>query len=180
VYLVAAAGAVHAGAPPLRGGYFDVVLGEFVVSNLNGAQFMAANVLSSIIITFFTASGSYILLVSLRRLLRYQSLAVAGFCAVSYLWYSNEPQVRGEGLMLLTFPILLALWILITLRYGLLTLAITIFTYQLIAVLILTSDFAAWYGLSSLTAVLLVSALAIWAFRVSIGSRPLWSSAPQW
>jgi hypothetical protein len=40
---------------------------------------------------------------------------------------------------------------------------------------ILTTDFGAWYGRSSLIAVLLVSALAIWACRASVGNRPLLS-----
>ena len=45
--------------------------------------------------------------------------------------------------------------------------------YRIVAQSILTTEFGAWYGRSSLIAVLLVSALAIWAFRVSLGTRPL-------
>ena len=180
MYLVAAVAAVHNGAPPLRDAWFDALPGEFILSHLAAARFMAANMLSAVTFTFSNAAGSFFLLVSLRRLLRNQWFAVAGFCLLFYLWTSNQPQFRGEWLILATSPILLAVWILITLRYGLLTLAIMVFAYQIIAQSVLTSDFGAWYSRSSLIAVLLVSALATWAFRVSIGSRPLWPSAREW
>ena len=34
---------------------------------------------------------------------------------------------------------------------------------------LLTFDFGAWYGQSSLVAVVLIAALALWAFRTSLG-----------
>ena len=43
---------------------------------------------------------------------------------------------------------------------------------------LLTSDFGARYGESSLVVVVVVSALALWAFRTSLGGRPLLSADP--
>jgi hypothetical protein len=39
----------------------------------------------------------------------------------------------------------------------------------------LTTDFSAWYGQSSLAIVLLIGAMAVLGFRLSLGSRPLFS-----
>jgi hypothetical protein len=43
---------------------------------------------------------------------------------------------------------------------------------------LLTTDFGAWYGESSLVVVAVVSALALWAFRASLGGQPLFSAHP--
>jgi hypothetical protein len=43
---------------------------------------------------------------------------------------------------------------------------------------LLTNDFGAWYGESSLVVVAVVSALALWAFRTSLGGQPLFSTHP--
>jgi hypothetical protein len=43
---------------------------------------------------------------------------------------------------------------------------------------LLTNDFGAWYGESSLVVVVVVSALAVWAFRTSLGGQPLFSAQP--
>jgi len=43
---------------------------------------------------------------------------------------------------------------------------------------LLTNDFGAWYGESSLVVVVVVSALALWAFRTSLDGRPLLSADP--
>jgi len=40
-----------------------------------------------------------------------------------------------------------------------------------------TTDFQSWYGQGSLLGVVVVSALALLAFKVSLGGRPLWSEA---
>jgi eukaryotic-like serine/threonine-protein kinase len=43
---------------------------------------------------------------------------------------------------------------------------------------LLTNDFGAWYGESSLVVVVVISALALWAFRTSLGGQPLFSTHP--
>jgi hypothetical protein len=70
------------------------------------------------------------------------------------------------------YPIFLAVWF-GALRYGFLTAVVAVCTYRILAQSILTTDFGAWYGGSSLIAVVLVMALAIWAFRVSLGNQSL-------
>jgi hypothetical protein len=62
---------------------------------------------------------------------------------------------------------------LVALRFGLLVVVVMQCAQRFLDHSILTTDIGAWYGQSSLIAVLLVSAVTIWAFRVSLGGRSL-------
>jgi hypothetical protein len=53
------------------------------------------------------------------------------------------------------------------LRFGLFALMLTICVLDTLAETLLTSDFSAWYGQSSVTIVTLLIALALWGFRLS-------------
>jgi hypothetical protein len=57
------------------------------------------------------------------------------------------------------------------LRCGLLSLVVAIFVTDLVAELVFTTNFSAWYGTGSLLLILLVSGLAIFAFRKSLGGH---------
>ena len=41
---------------------------------------------------------------------------------------------------------------------------------------LLTLDFSAWYDQGSLVALIVVSTIAVWAARVSLGGRPLFAA----
>jgi serine/threonine-protein kinase len=173
VYLAAVAATVQAGALPLNVASINAVPGEFVLSHLAGPQFIAANMLSSVTFGIATAVVSFFLLASFRSLLPNRWLRIAAFGVFFYLWISNLPDFRGHGLTMSTYVLLLAICIFAAPRYGLLTLVVATSIYQLMAQSILGTDFGAWYGRSSCVAVLLVSALAIWACRVSFKQRAL-------
>ena len=68
--------------------------------------------------------------------------------------------------------------VLMMVRFGLLALVVTGTVGVFIERGLLTNDFGAWYGESSLVVVVVVSALAVWAFRTSLGGRPLLSADP--
>ena len=176
VYLAAIVRTIHDGAPPLSVADISSVPGEFVLSHIAGPRFTAANMLSSITFGIATAAASFFLLAMFRSLLWKQWIGVAAFCVFSSLWSSMRSDFRTEWLMLATHAVFLTVWIFASLRYGLLALVIVTSAYQVLAQSILGTAFGAWYGRSSFVAVLLVSALAIWAFRVSFAHRALSAS----
>jgi hypothetical protein len=59
-------------------------------------------------------------------------------------------------------------------RFGFFVWAVTQ-TGTAFILLILTTDFTAWYGALSLAAVVVVSIMALVGFRLSLLGRPLWS-----
>jgi serine/threonine-protein kinase len=73
---------------------------------------------------------------------------------------------------------LVAVWIYAIQRFGLWVGMIYIAALTLISGSLLTSDLTSWYGLSSLLTVIIISALALLAFRLSLGSRALFDVNP--
>jgi hypothetical protein len=67
--------------------------------------------------------------------------------------------------------------VLIMLRLGFFALMTTLFVTNTTTSLFLTTDFGAWYGVSSLISVVAISAFAVWGFHLSLGGRPLFSGA---
>jgi len=61
----------------------------------------------------------------------------------------------------------------VTARYGLLSMVTFQFFYFVTNFLPYTSDFSAWYGHVTLSAVLLTLGVALYAFRTSLGGQPL-------
>lgn len=70
-----------------------------------------------------------------------------------------------------TITIVYSVIVFMLLRCGLLALVTAIFIVDLIPELAFTANFSAWYGTGSLVLVVLVSAIAIFAFRKSLGGK---------
>jgi serine/threonine-protein kinase len=64
--------------------------------------------------------------------------------------------------------------VLIVLRFGLIPLAVAIFTVDMAANLPLSADLSAWFMTGSLLAWFSVLVLAAWGFYHSLGGRPIW------
>jgi hypothetical protein len=107
----------------------------------------------------------------LRAILRKEWLAGAGFVAVfiALRFFSsnnNYPAVDIPAMIIVYGVIVVML-----LRCGLLSLVTTIFVTDLIGELVFTTNFSAWYANGSLLLIILLSALAIFAFRKSLGGH---------
>jgi len=64
--------------------------------------------------------------------------------------------------------------VLIVFRFGLIPLAVAIFTVDMVSGLPFSADFSMWYMPTSILALLSVVALAGWGFYHSLGGEPLW------
>ncbi len=73
--------------------------------------------------------------------------------------------------------LLFSLLVFIILRFGFFALVVAIFVLDSLIVCFLTTDFSAWYGQSSLAIAIVIVAMALRGFRLSLGSRPLFSPA---
>jgi drug/metabolite transporter superfamily protein YnfA len=70
-----------------------------------------------------------------------------------------------------------ALLIFAAVRFGILAFTVALFVYGLLASAPLTLDLSRWYAARGFLFVALILALAAWAFRVSLGSRPVFGGA---
>jgi len=68
---------------------------------------------------------------------------------------------------------LLAVWTIY--RFGFFVFGVTQCAISVMTA-ILTTDFTMWYGASSVAAIIVVSAFALFGFRLSLLGRPLWSN----
>ena len=70
-----------------------------------------------------------------------------------------------------------ALTIVVALKYGVLATVVFVSVAMFTDGFLLTTNLGAWYGQSSVVGIVVVSVVALWAFRTSLGGRPLFASA---
>ena len=106
--------------------------------------------------------------------------AILGFLSMLVLlgpavWTGVEELLGEEPTFELPTQIVVyAVAVLIVFRFGLIPLAVAIFTINMAANIPFTNDFSAWYMGNSALALLSVIALAAWGFYYSLGEQPLW------
>lgn len=149
---------------------------EFNLGQLHGLRAFSSSTADNL---SGVVSGSlvfFLTLFLLRALLRKQWLAailwVVGWATVQM--FRGSPVPFPENLYLAAlYALIYSLLVFILLRLGFFALVVSTFVLDSMSRSFFTTDFSAWYGESSLAVVLLISALALWGFRLSLGSRPL-------
>lgn len=106
-----------------------------------------------------------LLLFLLRAVLRKQLLAAAGFVAVmTVVKLVQSPHAVVSAFF---WVVIWGIIVTIMLRFGLFALILTLCVLDTLSETLLTPDFSAWYGQSSLAIVVILIALAVWGFRLS-------------
>src|SRR5579871_1728174 len=153
----------------------------FGLENLNGfrafADFIAGHLFSEV-------GGSLTFLLTLflvRAVLKKQWIVgtvwVVGWVAMRFLranLFDSPVRAVTTGVF---WTLLFSLLVLIMLRFGFFALVVAVFVIDSLTACFLTTDFSAWYGQSSFAIVIVVVAMALRGFRLSLGSRPLFSPA---
>jgi predicted Ser/Thr protein kinase len=120
----------------------------------------------------FATLEFFFLLLALKVVLRKDWLAAIAFVAIFAL-----PRGLTSTHAATELPMLILIYgiaVLIVFRFGLVPLAIAIFTVDMLAGVPFSSDFSTWYMPTSILALLSVVALAGWGFYHSLGGEPLW------
>ena len=163
---------LRAGAP---------ILGQFGLDQLNGLRSFADLITG---LLFSEVGGCLIFLLTLflvRSVVKNQWLLglgwVAGWVAVRFLRANFLDSTELAITTGVFWTLLFALLVFISLRFGFLALVIATFVLDALVSSFLTLDLASWYGQTSFAIVILVVAMALRGFRLSLGSRPLFSPA---
>jgi hypothetical protein len=111
----------------------------------------------------------FLLFFLFRLILRKEWLAGVGFVVffVALRGISSPYPLADIPAMIIVYGVI----VFMLLRCGLLSLVVTIFITDLLGELVFTTNFSAWYGTGSLLFVVLVSGLAIFTFRKSLGGH---------
>jgi hypothetical protein len=123
---------------------------------------------SSIISTLFF----FLLLLGLKAILRNNWLAAIVFVGI-YAVPSGLTSTH-VALDLPTQILAYAIAVVIVFRFGLIPLAVAIFTTNMAANIPMSADLSAWYMSTSVLAILSVVAMAGWGFYHSLGGQALW------
>lgn len=153
---------MHMGAAPFLG----------QVEYLDGGLKAVGAWLMQIVTSIMGVLQFFFLLFGLKVVLRKDWLAAVAFVAIFALPRGlTDPHPAIE---LPTEILVYAVAVLIVFRFGLIPLAVAIFTINMAANLPFTSDLSAWYMTDSVLALLSLVALAGWGFYHSLGGEPVW------
>lgn len=153
---------IHMGAAPMLFG------GEYLLGGRQALGKWLFQIPTSIIGTL----QFFFLLLGLKVLLRKDWLAAGAFMVIfTALRSLGSPYIKIEAPALM---VVYAIAVLIVYRFGLVPLAVAIFTIDMLANVPFSADLSAWYMSTALLALLSVVALAGWGFYHSLGGEPLW------
>ena len=114
----------------------------------------------------------FFVLFLLRVVLRNKWLAAAGFIAI---WGGmNTLQNHHPEIMAFVWIAVFGVAAFAVTRFGLITLAVAIFTANILLGLPYTLDFSVWYADSALFVLSSFVAIAGWGFYQSLAGQPLW------
>jgi eukaryotic-like serine/threonine-protein kinase len=156
----------------LRGG--SPGFSDFGVNQLGGLLAFGGLVTANLLGEIGTSLVFFMTLFLLRAVVRKQWLAgaiwIAGWTAFSVISanYGGFPGVLYFiGYRALLYTVL----VVIMLRFGFFAFLITIFVIDCTLASFFTTDFSAWYGQSSAAMVILLSAMALWGFRLAVSEN---------
>jgi hypothetical protein len=145
-----------------------------------GARAIIAHVSNSLNISLVFSFAFLFVLFLFRVLLRKEWAAATAF-VLFFTVFFNAPILfaggRSAAIALVIGLILNGLSVLLLVRLGLLATVVSAAFVFCFLSLPLTTQGSAWYAGISLTAVLLMAAMAFYAFYTSLGGRPLFGGA---
>ena len=155
--------------PPQQPGSFGII-----IDNLASGRVTAANVTIPFYYGLVVGMGVFFVFFIVNVMVRRKWLAALVACM---LWFGGNIGVLSDWIAAMQWGLEFVFLLFLTLRFGLFASALFSCLSQLIDWSILTGDFGAWYGHASLAASLIIGALTLYAFRVSLGNTPLFSQS---
>jgi hypothetical protein len=145
-------------------------LARFTLDQFMGTRFVASAALYCFAGGFGLALNMFLVFFLARAVCRKAWLGAIVYIAV--MSAATLPLLAaGDWIEITVQTTVIAVTVLVMIRFGLLALAIWATFGWFIEHSLLTYEFGAWYGESSLVAVVGIAALALWAFRTSLGAR---------
>jgi serine/threonine-protein kinase len=145
------------------------------LSGLAGMRFLASDIGEVVANSVINAVFFILVYAVLRRLLHVRILAAAGVFLLVALFMGGDGAFRGDASLADRIATLGFALIFVTalLRFGLLSFAVAFFTNQMLQRVMWTSNLSAWYAAPMVATMLVIGALAVFAYVQSRGSAPL-------
>jgi hypothetical protein len=144
----------------------------FALDTLFGGRIMAARLAGSVLAGLAVAFMFFAVLFAARALFKRHWLAVIVFFAVWGPVNSAAYIADGDWASVVEWSFELGFLAFLIMPYGLFAATVFSTLSQLIDWSILTNDFGAWYGQSSLLATVILIAIAVYGVYAALGGRP--------
>ena len=171
---LSALGIIAAGGPPQGPNSLLEPSGlGFALENLAGGRLIFAGMFAPIFRGLVQAPLFFFVLFLFRTMFRSTWIAITAFvmsCAAFNVLQTMRLETWTAATGVFVFLLYVIVYLPIALRYGIFFLTVLYFIPGYADDAMLTTHLAAWYGQSTLIAVLTISMLALWACRLSIGS----------
>jgi hypothetical protein len=176
VYRIVVLSVIHLGHAPI-GHAVSPETNNPALDNLMGTRLVVATAAGDAIGGFVSGLIAFFWLFLFRMVLRKPWLAAVAFFLVVGVLPAAIVVSQGDwNNFAIANLVIAALAVPIMQRFGLFAMVAWGCIGRLVDGSLLTTDFSAWYGQSSLGAVIIVIAVTLWALRVSLGDRPLWNT----
>ncbi len=145
---------------------------DFRLFNLLGGRMVASGAITHVLGGLINGPEFLFMLFLLRVVLRKQWLAAVAFVTI---WAVMQGSQGGGGVVprVAFFAVIFALIVTILMRFGLFAIVVTVSLIDWINDTLLTADFGAWIGLSSVFLLLVLGAMTAYGFWTSLGNRTL-------
>jgi len=163
---------------PAASSVLELDMLQFTLDQLMGTRFIGSAGSFALVVGLLSALEMFFLMFLCRVCLRKPWLATLVFVGLVAPLAAASSFSQGDWIESIVMVLIVVFNVLIMVRFGLLANVVSGAVGLFIEHGLLTNDFGAWYGESSLVVVVVVSALAVWAFRTSLGGRPLLSADP--
>ena len=163
---------------PAAASVLELVMLQFTLDQLMGTRFIGSAGSFALVVGLLTALEMFFLMFLCRVCLRKPWLATLVFVGLVAPLAAAASFSQGDWIEAIVMGLIVVFNVLIMVRFGLLANVVSGAVGLFIEHGLLTNDFGAWYSESSLVVVAVVSALALWAFRTSLGGQPLFSAHP--
>jgi predicted Ser/Thr protein kinase len=163
---------------PAASSVLELNMPQFTLDQLMGTRFIGSAGSFALVIGSLSALEMFFLMFLCRVCLRKPWLATLVFVGLVAPLAAASSFSQGDWIESIVMVLIVVFNVLIMVRFGLLANVVSGAVGLFIEHGLLTNDFGAWYGESSLVVVAVVSALALWAFRTSLGGQPLFSAHP--
>jgi len=168
---------IAAGMVLLATEYYQLLLGTSAephfprLQSLNGTRLLTSEMLMAVTNGLFLTLLLFFVLFLLRWVLRKQWIALSAFIAIFVaIEIQGSSHLWQDGAFLAIFA---AVWAGVLLRFGLLATMVVDAVRNILQNLPHTLDTSAWYMGSAMLPLVLILALAVYGFRVSLGGRKL-------
>ena len=142
-----------------------------------GARMIIASISNKIISELFLALANLFVLFLLRALLRKQWAAAVAFVLLFAFLYVGGNRDLLFPVALVSGLITNALTVFLLIRFGLLAVVAAGVFNDILGIVPLTTQMSSWYAGMSLAGILLMAAIALYAFYTSLGGRPVFGGA---